>query len=330
MRMTTETIAIPPGYALRRPSREDIPAILDLIAAHDIAHTGTADAWTEEDILEGWQRLDPQRDSFLIIAPDGNLAGYADAQDSGFGQLNIDGYVHPAHWGRGIGTALVRLGEARLRERVPLAPDGARVVISNGVMLNDEVAHRLLEGEGYRLVRGFWRMAIELDAEPQAPVWPAGITLRTLQPGRDEHAVFECVEEAFQDHWGHVPRSFEQWITRTARSDFDPSLWLLAEAESGELAGVALNARRPDCGWVNTLAVRRPWRRQGLGGALLRQAFVELWRRGERTVMLGVDAQSLTGATRLYEQAGMHVAAQYALFEKELRPGMDLSTRSLD
>jgi mycothiol synthase len=328
--MTTEAMAIPSGYVLRRPSRDDIPAILALIAALDIAYTGTADGWTEEDILEGWQRLDLQRDSFLITAPDGSLAGYADAQDAGSGHLNIDGYVHPAHWGRGIGTALVRLAEARLRERVPLAPEGARVVISNGVMVNDEAAHRLLEGEGYRLVRGFWRMAIELEAEPEAPVWPSGITLRTLQPGRDERAVFECVEEAFQDHWGHVPRPFEQWIARTSRSDFDPSLWLLAETERGELAGVALNARRPGCGWVNTLAVRRPWRRQGLGMALLRQAFVELWRRGERVVDLGVDAQSLTGATRLYEQAGMRVAAQYALFEKELRPGVDLSTRSLD
>lgn len=328
--MTTDTIALPAGYTLRRPSREDIPAILELIAAFDIAHTGTADGWTEEDILEGWQRLDLQCDSFLIIAPGGSLAGYGDAQDAGFGHLNIDSYVHPAHWGRGIGTALVRLAEARLRERVPQAPEGARVAISNGVMLNDEAAHRLLEGEGYRLVRSFRRMEIALDAEPEAPVWPAGFALRTLEPGRDGRAVFECVEEAFQDHWGHVPRSFEQWITRTARSDFDPSLWLLAQTERGELAGVALNAQRPDCGWVNTLAVRRPWRRQRLGMALLRQAFVELWRRGERTVGLGVDGQSLTGATRLYEQAGMHVAAQYALFEKELQPGVDLSTRSLD
>ena len=44
---------------------------------------------------------------------------------------------------------------------------------------------------------------------------------------------------------------------------------------------------------------------------------------------LGVDAQSLTGATRLYEKAGMHVDRQYANYEKELRPGEDLGTQSL-
>src|SRR5262244_362797 len=99
MTMTTETMVIPAGYTLRRPVREDVSEILRLIAAHDIAHMGTADAYTAEDIFEGWQRLDPGRDSFLIVAKqDGRLAGYADALDNGSGQLNIDGYVHPAHW----------------------------------------------------------------------------------------------------------------------------------------------------------------------------------------------------------------------------------------
>jgi hypothetical protein len=34
-----------------------------------------------------------------------------------------------------------------------------------------------------------------------------------------------------------------------------------------------------------------------------------------------VDTQNPTGATRLYEKAGMHVERQYDFFEKELRPG---------
>jgi hypothetical protein len=32
------------------------------------------------------------------------------------------------------------------------------------------------------------------------------------------------------------------------------------------------------------------------------------------------------GATRLYEKAGMSVQRQYVTYEKELRPGVDLST----
>jgi len=49
-------------------------------------------------------------------------------------------------------------------------------------------------------------------------------------------------------------------------------------------------------------------------------------------VGLGVDAQSLTGATRLYEKAGMHPDPHHQLsfFELELRPGIDLSTQTAE
>ena len=61
------------------------------------------------------------------------------------------------------------------------------------------------------------------------------------------------------------------------------------------------------------------WRKRGLGLALLLQAFNEFYQRGDRTVGLGVDAQSLTGATRLYEKAGMHVTRRYDTYEKVIR-----------
>jgi ribosomal protein S18 acetylase RimI-like enzyme len=86
----------------------------------------------------------------------------------------------------------------------------------------------------------------------------------------------------------------------------------------------------PDMGWVNQLCVRKSWRRQGLGMALLLTGFNEFYRRGKRRVGLGVDATSLTHATRLYEKAGMHVTQQHDTYEKELRPGKDIVLKSLD
>ena len=82
-------------------------------------------------------------------------------------------------------------------------------------------------------------------------------------------------------------------------------------------------------GWVATLGVPRPWRKRGIGLALLRHSFNEFYRRGKRKVGLGVDAQSLTGALRLYESAGMHVHQTFDQYEKELRPGVEISTQSL-
>jgi hypothetical protein len=66
-----------------------------------------------------------------------------------------------------------------------------------------------------------------------------------------------------------------------------------------------------------------------VGLALLHHSFGEFYRRGRPTIALGVDAQSLTGATRLYERAGMHAQRRYAMHRKELRPGVDLGTQEV-
>jgi ribosomal protein S18 acetylase RimI-like enzyme len=70
--------------------------------------------------------------------------------------------------------------------------------------------------------------------------------------------------------------------------------------------------------------VRRPWRKKGLGLALLTHSFGEFYKRGMKTIGLGVDASNPTGATRLYQRAGMTVASEFLTFEKELRPGRSL------
>jgi ribosomal protein S18 acetylase RimI-like enzyme len=104
--------------------------------------------------------------------------------------------------------------------------------------------------------------------------------------------------------------------------------------DGNEIAAVCLcrptSHDDPDMAWVNTLGVRRPWRRQGLALALLHDTFGHFYRDGQKRVGLGVDASSLTGATRLYEKAGMHVSRQYDTYEKELRSGRDLSTQSVE
>jgi len=109
---------------------------------------------------------------------------------------------------------------------------------------------------------------------------------------------------------------------------FDPELFFLAMDEE-EIAGAALCSPRfggdPETGIVETLGVRRPWRRRGIALALLHQSFGEFYRRGHKHVGLGVDTQNLSGATRLYEKAGMHVAQEFTFYERELRPGEELA-----
>ena len=71
--------------------------------------------------------------------------------------------------------------------------------------------------------------------------------------------------------------------------------------------------------------MRRPWRQRGIARALLLHTFGELWRRDRRWAALGVDAESLTGATRLYESVGMSVRERHAQMQKVLRAGERLA-----
>jgi ribosomal protein S18 acetylase RimI-like enzyme len=101
--------------------------------------------------------------------------------------------------------------------------------------------------------------------------------------------------------------------------------------DGDEIAGVCLCRRDfsedADMGWVGTLGVRKGWRKRGLGLALLQHAFNVFHQEGKLRVGLGVDAASLTGATRLYEKAGMNVARRYDNYEKVVRPGRDIARR---
>jgi ribosomal protein S18 acetylase RimI-like enzyme len=161
-----------------------------------------------------------------------------------------------------------------------------------------------------------------------------------MQVGRDERAIAIAMRESFRDHWGFVERPLEQdvamWMHRFQNDPFlNPKLFFIAW-DGDQPAGISLcydgYYDDHELGWVSTLGVLRPWRRRGLGLALLQHSFCELYARGRRRAGLGVDASSLTGATRLYEKAGMRQDPQrrFANFEKELRSGVELGTQQVE
>jgi ribosomal protein S18 acetylase RimI-like enzyme len=110
-------------------------------------------------------------------------------------------------------------------------------------------------------------------------------------------------------------------------SDEDPEAaryWFVA-VDGGEIAGFVLSrvgiSQTPEEAWIYIVGVRPAWRRRGIALALLQHRLWELYQKGKRRVRLEVDTQNPTGATRLYEKAGMHVESRYDFFEKELRSG---------
>ncbi len=317
-----------PGFVVRVPTEGDAQDVADLVVAYDVATSGSSD-YAVMDVRNAW--AEPgfvlETDTMLVTTPDGQIVGYAAVNDHGqHARLNADGYVHPAYCGHGIGIALVRWAERRAIGLMALAAAGVRVTLDQGTASSDEAAAALFTREGYGRVRTFWEMAITLASPPQ-PMWPEGIEVRTFVRDQDERVAYMVAEEAFHDHWGHVTIPFEEWrASRIDHEGFDPSLVFLA-CDGGEVAGVIRCRLRGEhgveTGWVVNLSVRRPWRGRGLGTALLQHAFATFYRRGIVDVGLGVDAASLTGATRLYERAGMHMQRSFDIYRKVLRDGVE-------
>ncbi len=331
----------PEGFAVRPAVMADLKGVIDLCNTCSMHLLGV----TQHDV-DGlrlfWNTpgFNLATDTRVVHSPDGRLAGYALIWDVDEPHVQIYGFarVHPDYRGLGIGSALIAWQEKRARQTIAMAPEGSRVAINQEVVAQDEVAKGLFRRHRYTGIRHFWQMEISLDGAVTSPTWPKGISVRTFDLETDLESSLHTVRDSFRDHWGYVDAPFEvelaQWKHRiTADEHFDPTLWFLA-MDGKEIAGVALcrnkHAENPQMGWIDIVGVRKPWRNHGLALALLRHAFGELAARGKVKVGLDVDSGSLTGATRLYERVGMHVARQTDLYEKVLRPGIDLRKIAVD
>ena len=324
-------ISSPPGYSVRSASWDDLDAVGALVRAVDVADWGKPNT-TDDEISDMWSvpGVDLATDTWLAWS-DEELCGYAWLlARADHCELDGWGVVHLEHRGRGLGSWLLDAVETRAAQHAALAPPGKRVVHRTDVAAPDRPAHDLVERRGFSLVRHFWRMDVDLGPErPAVPVWPEGIEVRTFVPDQDERAVHAAFEEAFAEHYAHVPWSFEDWVAMRIRGDgFDPGLWFLA-LDGAEIAGALAGRIIEDVGWVNTLGVSRPWRRRGIGENLLRCGFAEFQSRGILTSSLYVDAQNETGATALYERVGMSVACQFDMYQKQLRAEQGSEERAL-
>lgn len=309
---------------LRSTRWSDVEAVAKLIYEVCEADGDVTVAITPGELTNQWQteRFNPLTNTYVLETRDGRLVGYGEFFDSkDHADLNADLYVHPRYKGKGLIKVLLDRVEVRALEEMKLAPADVRVFIRSTFDGKDVEAKQAHEDAGYIPIRFNWRMEINLEGPPPAPIWPEALALRPFIREQHSRQVCDAVNEAFRDHWGSHERSFEEWEhTRFEHSDFDPSLWMIAW-DGTEIAGFSLNRFRMGIGWVSTLGVRRPWRKKGLGLALLHHSFGEFYKRGMKTIGLGVDASNPTGATRLYLGAGMFTASEFITYDKELRAG---------
>jgi mycothiol synthase len=230
-------------------------------------------------------------DELRVLEQGGEVVGYGDISVAEYVELDL---AAPDRWGAFLDWAEASAREAGVGRVRTGCPAGHPL-------------ERVLAERGYRLWRVSLRMETELRERPDDAL-PAGFSVRSYEDA-DHDAVIDAMNDAFVDDalWRVVtPKVFAAYYLED--ESYDPQLWSLAW-DGDVLAGLVLAfpALQGDAtlGWVRTLGVREPYRRRGLGGALLRRAFAQLHDRGVPRVGLGVDAENPTGALRLYERAGM-------------------------
>ena len=333
--------ALPSGYTSRPATLDDIDTIaaaINIYTTHLIGEALYPTAYVRRFLTTpGFDLSDSCK---LVFSESHSLAGLALVMDiqPPFVQVMSWGIVPQEEQGKGIGSALHAWMEPRARQAIAKAPEDARVFLLQSLFDQDEAGQSFLMNHGYEQTRHFWRMVTRLDGTPPTPVWPDGIVVQTVDLRESLEAPYRTLDEAFSDHYGHVAGDIEQRVEQQRHNlennpDYSPDLSFLA-MDGDQIAAVCMcspqSGMDTTCGYVNGLGVLRPWRKRGLGLALLHHAFGAFKQKAKVGAALHVDAQSLTGATRLYEKAGMHVDQLTHEYQLELRPGIDLSTQEAE
>ena len=310
----------PEAYTARAPTRADTNELERLFVAVDEAE-GVEPIYLEQELQDAWRRPDfvIERDSVSVVATDGSIAAYGHVETRAAEDIVQLGWVHPHHWRKGLGTYLVRDLERRARARA--AEDKVQFKqLVNIASATDPAIGEILGREGYSLVRRFWQMALDLE-DWVAPPFPEldHVSLRVMDASETD-AVYGVLAEAFIDHFGPWP-SREEWTAEMLGSEtYDPTTWFVAESD-GRMVGALTADLRSGTGHIVDLGVRKDWRKRGIARALMQLSFENFRRRGVTRVSLGVDSESQTGATRLYESLGMTKTRGFDFYVKPLLEG---------
>ena len=234
------------------------------------------------------------------------------------------GIVAPAFHGLGLGAAIVSENERRARRFEALADPNARIVIHAGALADEPRVSALLSSRGYREVRRFELRRVDFSGKPRPAPRRRGHQRSRLPPRGGAPALRgSCggVRRPLGRGQGNVrglpPPSPGRAASTTPASGSLPGT---------ETSSPATSARRRSRARTPRAATSRCWACAARTGAAVSgrrccvRAFEALYARGRQGADLHVDADSLTGATRLYERVGMTAHPRFATWEKELRP----------
>ena len=289
---------------------------------------GNETTWTVEEIA---RNLENQPHSHL---PTDMIFAEVDGQPIGFGRVGsyqedegtrvyfMRGFVIPAWRRKGLGTAILKHSERRIREIAARHPDETPKFFQGEHNDKEAGIAALLKANGYQEVRWGYLLTRPVSDPIQPAPLPDGVQ---VHPATREQArqIWDALQDAFSESWGFVPgteHNYQNWL---ADPTFDPSLWQVAW-DGDEVAGMVLNFVSKDeneeygrrRGWTDPICVRKPWRRRGLARALLAQSLLMFRAMDFDDTALGVDTHNPNHALDLYESAGYKVVRKGTVCRK--------------
>ena len=252
-------------------------------------------------------------DHCFLAESEGVLVGFfLVAPELPIGRAVASGGVLESHRNLGTGRKLLRtavehahaLGASRIHIQAP----------TDGV-----AARRVLDSEGFRVVKDYWEMRRRAGAPPPLEL-PEGFSLRSFRPGRDEQALTELQNAAFGQQWGFCPNTVEEISARVRlkRSAPEGIIFVLdGSRPSAYNWTMSVANESGSTGWIAMTGVHPDYRGRGLGRAVVGAGLEYLEGNGVARVELEVDAEN-TPARDIYLGLGFRKVSQTVWYEKGL------------
>jgi mycothiol synthase len=276
---------------------------------------GLGKATTVEQMDErlGQPGYHPEEDLFLAEL-DGPLVGYADmVRELEIGRVILDGAVHPAHRGRGMGSRLLEIAIEHSRK---LRAEVVQIPIAQGIQAGEHFVRK----RGFRLVRRHWQMSFT-EYRGWALHIPQGFELRHFVPG-DEESLCALQNFAFAGSWGFRPNTVEE-IHYLANTSWCQPEGILLISEGQRKVGYCWTMDDPvekQKGYIRMMGVDPGYRGRGLGRVILVAGIEYLRKRGMTEIELLVDSRNHS-AKRLYQSAGFKRKGTTLWYQRRLSSG---------
>ncbi len=308
---------------------KQLERLTQLLREHERIGRGWASGSEDDVLVEVSPTGLSMRENLVVLDDTGLVRAWASVHDRAIGRML---YVHLVDHTLGSAQAdrcSEVLFEWAVGQAACLGAERGLPVqqIDTGAFRDDARQDAWLIGAGFERVRTWWQMSrpvqpVEADLVPDPASWTRNaVHFRRVRRGvaglpeeSDLRAVHDVLEGAFTDHFNSAEETFDEFIHRLRE---DPGHrwdhWWIAEllddpahpTPAGALIGTVSESQTgPDGSYVSYLGVLESARGRGVAKGLLHTVIADAAARGRDRVGLEVDADSPTGADRLYVGLG--------------------------